>query len=237
MLLSHLFEQLRKVRHFENLPDQSVKEIVFAGQILHYEAQDVIFHQGDSHTGLYVLLQGRVVLYKLGFNGQQTQILVLHPVTMFNEVPVIDAGTTLVTAVAVEKTTTWTIDHKSYHMLLARHPEIGTGLLQVLAMRNRLLFSRYEDLLSLPVLSRIAKIVLAISVYGTKPVNRMQYKNPDLAAMAATTPEAVSRALKELDQMSAIHVERKVITILAVEILEELGQFESGLHVGGTYGY
>ena len=99
---------------------------------------------------------------------------------------------------------------------------MGTGLLRVLAARNRLLFNRYEDLLSLPVIARVAKVLLDLSLAGERPVNRIRYTNQQIAGLAATVPEAVSRSIKSLREMDMIASTRTRITILAPEKLTDM---------------
>jgi CRP-like cAMP-binding protein len=109
-------------------------------------------------------------------------------------------------------------------MLMGHYPELGIGLLQVLAARNRLLFARYEDLLSLPVLGRVAKILLDLSVMGKKPIDRSVYTNQKIAALAATVPEAVSRSIKTLREMELLDSTRNKITIRSAEDLADIAQ-------------
>jgi len=165
-------------------------------------------------------------LCKLGFKGQETIIARIDPVIMFNEVPTIDGGPNPVTAVAVQDCITWHISFERYQMLMGRYPELGTGLLRVLAARNRLLFSRYEDLLSLPVAARIAKMLLDLSEDGQKPINRSQNSIRKMAGISATVPEAISRSIKTFREMGIIESTRTKITILSLERLKKMAQIE-----------
>lgn len=222
--LESLIGRLGKVPHFKGLAKSALKEIVFAGQIFSYSAGDIIFSEGEPSSGIYVLFRGQVHLCKLGLHGQETIIARINPVIMFNEVPTIDGGPNPVTAIAAQDCTTWHVGYERYQALMQRYPELGLGLLRVMAARNRLLFSRYEDLLSLPVLGRIAKMILDISLMGENPINRSSYTNQQMAAVAATVPEAISRSIKTLREMGMIDATRSRITVLSVEGLSDLAQ-------------
>ena len=222
--LESLIRRLSDVSHFKGLPESALKDIVYAGQILNHPMGSVIFNEGEPSSGMYVLFQGHVHLCKLGLHGQETIVASIKPVIMFNEVPTIDGGPNPVTAISVQDCTTWNISYELYQMLMQHYPELGTGLLQVLAARNRLLFARYEDLLSLPVLARVAKTILGLSLMGQKPVDRSVYTNQKIAALAATVPEAVSRSIKTLREMGLLDSTRNKVTIRSAEELANIAQ-------------
>ena len=222
--LESLIGRLGNVPHFKGLPESALKEIVYAGQILNHSQGAVIFSEGEPSSGMYVLFRGQVHLCKLGLQGQETIIARIKPVIMFNEVPTIDGGPNPVTAIAVQDCTTWNISYERYQMLMGHFPELGIGLLQVLAARNRLLFARYEELLSLPVLARVAKTILDLSMMGVKPIDRSLDTNQKIAALAATVPEAVSRSIKTLREMELLDSTRSKITIRSAKGLADIAQ-------------
>jgi len=222
--LKNLLERLGTVPHFKGLPESALKDIVYAGQVLTYSEGSVIFSEGEPSSGLYVLHRGQVHLCKCGLHGQETIIARIKPVIMFNEVPTIDGGPNPVTARAVQDCTIWHVSSGRYQMLMKRYQELGTGLLRVLAARNRLLFARYEDLLSLPVLARVAKMMLDLSSMGENPISRSQYTNQKMAALAATVPEAISRSIRTLREMELLDSTRTKITILSQARLADIAQ-------------
>ncbi|HSM24656.1 MAG TPA: Crp/Fnr family transcriptional regulator [Anaerolineaceae bacterium] len=217
----NLVERLAKVSHFKGLPLTAITDIVFAGQLNRHKAGSIIFHEGDSCAGLYVIFNGHVHLYKLGIQGQESIITSIKPVIMFNEVPVLDGGANTVSAIAVQDCLTWCISRDRFHTLMKKHPELGTGLLLTMAKRNRLLFSRYEDLLSRPVIARVAKVIIHLSDDGISPINRYRYDNQKFAALAATVPEAISRSIKILKEEGIIDVTRGKLEVLFLDQLYE----------------
>jgi len=224
--LESLISRLGTVSHFKDLPESALKEIVFAGQTINYPADSIIFHEGAPCSGLFVLFKGVVHLCKLGVRGQETIIAVIKPVIMFNEVTVIDGDTNPVTARAVEVCATWQISFDRYQMLMSRYPQVGTGLLRVMALRNRLMLSHVEDLISRPILARVAKSLLDLSDGGQKPIRRRVHTNMEIAARVATVHEAVSRSIKSLQEMDAIIFNREEIVVRDTQRLAELAQIE-----------
>jgi len=222
----NLINRLKNVRHFQGFSENALKDIVIGGQILRYPAGATIFHEGDSCSGLYVLLKGKVHLLKSGLQGQNTIIGVINPVIMFNEVTVIDGGTNPVTAIAVEDCVAWQLGCSRYQSLLERYPEVGTGLLKAMAVRNRMMLNHLEDIISRPIQARVAKTLLDLSDTGRLPINRYRHTNQEIAARVATVHEAISRSLRSLADAGAITYTRGQIKISSVTLLAKLAQLD-----------
>jgi CRP-like cAMP-binding protein len=219
---SSLAGRLGSVGHFQHLSESDLKVIVSAGQVIPFPAGSFIFSEGDPCAGIFVLFKGRVNLYKLGLQGQECILDVINPVIMFNEVSVLDGEANPYSAVAVQDCLTWRIQRDPFLSLMDRYPELGTGLLLVLAKRTRKMINHFEDLLSRTVRARTAKVILDISHQGKETISRRQYSNLELAALAATCPEALSRSLRTLREADVIDCNRKEIHVSRPEQLAEL---------------
>jgi CRP/FNR family transcriptional regulator len=208
-----LIAQLQNVAHFRNLPETDIRAIIGAGRLRRFAAGEVVFVEGEPCAGMFVLLQGQVHLRKLGPQGQESILAIVEPVIMFNEVPVLDGGPNLATAVAAIDSLTWQIGCEAFQALVQRYPQIGLGLLRVLARRNRFLIAQYEDISFRSVQARAAKLLLDLSDEGQRPIDRRKHPNHQMAAQIATVPEAFSRALNGFKQRRAIICARTEITV------------------------
>jgi CRP/FNR family transcriptional regulator len=229
MEISRLTKNLQRVKHFRQLPLSAIHEIVLAGRLQTFSANETIFREGNPCAGLFVLIRGQVHLYKCGIHGQEAIISVIHPVIMFNEVAALDGEDNPITAVAAETSLTWLIDHLRFTDLIQKYPPVGTSLLKVLAKRNRLLMASFEDLFSRPVRARVARILLDLSGFGGTIVDRSQHTNLMIAALAATVPEAVSRSLQSFREDELIETSRQHIQILQAKRLARLALIEPEL--------
>jgi len=211
---AHLAQMLGSVPYFQSLQQTDLQTIVTSGQVRHYAEGKPLFHEGAPCAGLFVLIRGRIQLYKLSPDGREHIMSVHEPVTMFNEVPVLDGGVNVATAVAGDETIVWHAPRDAFLSLLNRYPAMGLGLLRVLARRNRFLISQYEDLSFRSVVARTAKLILTLSRQGQNPIDRRANPNTELAARVATVPEAFSRALGLMRKSHLIRCTRDVITVL-----------------------
>lgn len=227
--LDSLTRLMRTVSHFKTMSDADLKVIASAGQIRRFAAAATIFTEGEPAAGMFVLTSGRVHLMKLGPRGQQSIIDVIDPVIMFNEVTALDGGPNLTTAVAVQECATWKIHHENFQALIQRFPQLGVGMLRVLATRNRNLVSMFEDLSFRTVIARSAKLLLDLSDHGRHEIDRREHQNQEMAARVATVPEAFSRSLRLFKDRRLISCAHSTITIQNVNGLAKLAQIEAQL--------
>jgi CRP-like cAMP-binding protein len=219
--LPHL---LSRVWHFRHLSAADLRQIVTAGSLRRFPCDVIIFQEGEPAAGMFVLLSGRVNLLKHGPDGKEQIMAVIEPVIMFNELTVMDGGPNPFTATAAVNSLTWNVDLTGFQDLVRRYPDpdIGLGLLKVLAARTRLLINRCEDLSYRPVLSRVAKLLMELSDNGQSSINRRDHPIRELAAHVASVPEVVSRSLSSLDEKGIIVCDRRSIAIVDRDRLTDL---------------
>lgn len=211
--IQNLAERLSNVPHFHDIPLEGVKSIIQAGRLSNYQRNQYIFVEGHPCSGMYVLLEGKVTLNKIGPEGQISVLNILEPVIMFNEVATLDGGPNPVSAVAFTDARLWHIHRDDFQQLILMYPQIGISLLGILAKRNRHLVGYYGDLSFRTVQARLAKHLIELSEKGTQPIDRKQHPIKLIAARIVTTPEAVSRTLKAFKSRGLILCTRQEIRI------------------------
>ncbi len=219
-----LIDRLRTVKHFRNLSQGDLEAIVSSGNLCRFGAGETIFSEGDPTAGMFVLLRGRVHLCMFGPEGQVNIISVVEPVIMINEVATLDGGPNPATAIAVEDCLFWHISHTAFQELITKIPQVGLSLLRILAARNRMMMSHYEDLSFRTVLSRTAKLILDLSDGGGRTIDRRVCSVQEMARRISTVPEAVSRSLNIIKGRGMITVSRLEIEVISVERLSALAQ-------------
>lgn len=220
-----LVSRMKRLSHFRLLSDGDILTIIRAGRIRTFGPGQTILVEGDPCSGLYVLLGGEVHLYKLGPEGQENIIAVIRPVIMFNEVSVLDGGPNSATAIAFKRSVVWIADRETFEIGLKRFPQLGLGLLPILARRNRMLADRYADLSFRPVRERLAILLLELSEHGRVEINRRENTIQQMAARAATVPVVISRKLGELKNAKLVECSRTTIRVLDPQGLADIALF------------
>ena len=208
-----LIQKVKLVSSFQNFTDSQIKEIIELGNISKYSVGEYLFVEGDPCSGMFVLLSGKVHLRKVGPQGQEAIMAVINPIIMFNEIAIIDGGPNPFSAIAIQDCAIWKITYENFHKILRKTPEIGIGLLNVFAKRNRVLISNFEDISFRSVAARTAKFLLDVSNFGTSVINRKDYSINDIAARLGTVPEAISRSINQFNKKGIIQSTRIEIRV------------------------
>ncbi len=224
--IGHLVEKLQKVTYFSHLSPGDLIEIVTSGTVQRAKAGEYLFLESESCAGMYVLVQGQVNLLKTGPDGQETILNTVTPITMFNEVPVLDGGPNPVSALITADSLLWRINCEKFRRLLLNHPPVCMGMLSVLAKRNRLMIGHYVDLSFRSIPARLAKYLLEVSSDGQEVIQRNQHPIRQIAARVVAAPEVVSRTLKSFKNNQVIQYSRQSIKVLDAAWLRSLAQID-----------
>lgn len=81
---ANLAQMLGSVPYIRSLQQMDLQAIVTSGQVRHYAEGKPLFHERAPCARLFVLVKGRVQLYKLGPDGREHIMSVHEPVIMFN---------------------------------------------------------------------------------------------------------------------------------------------------------
>jgi len=221
-----LITRMSKVAHFKKMTPANLLELIQAGRLKIVREGTTLFRENDACPGVYVLIKGKVHLAKMGPDGRETIMHVLSPVTMFNEVPVLDGGPNAATAVTAQESIIWHCPSLRFQELLQKYPQLALGMLPLLATRNRFLVSQYEDMSFRSVQARTAKLLLDLSENGQVSISRRDHSIQQLAAQIATVPEAFSRALSYLKSEGIVDCNRSTITVNDLDELFQYAQIE-----------
>lgn len=225
--IDNLVDQLKGVSYFQKLSPGELIDIVSSGSVKHFSAGELLFLENETCAGMYVLIQGQVNLLKAGPDGQETILNIIDPVTMFNEVPILDGGPNPVSARATKNSKLWRITCEKFRQLLIRHPQVSIGLLSVLAKRNRLMLGHYVDLSFRTIPARVAKLLLELSGDGNTIITRSQHPIREMSARVVAASEAVSRTLKVFKDAHIIECNRSMIKVVDVAGLQQMAKLES----------
>ena len=218
-----LISRMSSISFFAELSYSDQKRIIQAGNVKKYSEGETIVEEGMSCAGLFVIIYGEVYLKKMGPEGQYHTLYVLTPVSMFNEVAVLDQGVNPASAMAGKDSTIWRINQNNFLEIIRTNSSLAIGLLSMMAKRNRSLLSQYEDISFLTVHSRLAKLLLELSNQGESIIIREKHTTSELAERIGTVPEVLCRAIKSLREQGLIDASRSEIKVNNANALSEIG--------------
>ena len=212
---------LHKNEYFEGLDESLLNQVTAHMQLREYDRGEALFWEGDACTGLHIIEQGFVKLYRLSPQGRQYIVRVLQEGDTCNEVPTFDGGTNPVNVEALETTQVWVIHPDILRTLLKKHPEFAQKVIDNLAKNLRGLVRMVSEMAFYQVTHRLARL---ISEQSPDELSGTPWTQEQLAARLGTVREVVARSLKELERSGAIQLYKRRIAISDPGVLAQWAQ-------------
>ena len=207
-----LYEFLRTLAYFEELPDDVINRLVQSSVHRHYRAGEIIFLENDPATGLWIMEKGRIKIYKISPDGIEHILHILGPQDTFNDIATFDGGNNPADAAALSQTEVDVIPADVLIDLIAENSDFALKVVRVLANRVRTLVGKIESLALYSVTVRLSRFLL--DQVDDPSLSGPGVTRTAIAAHLATTPQTISNALRELEHAGAIEFDRHRIWII-----------------------
>ncbi|UCG54196.1 MAG: Crp/Fnr family transcriptional regulator [Dehalococcoidia bacterium] len=185
-----------------------------------YNHGAIILLEGETAEALYFVASGVVKVFKTSTDGKEQTLAIIRPQETFNEVPVLDGDVNPASVQAMTAVTLYGIRSRDMENILHVYPLVAINVIKIMAGRLRHLVALVEDLSFRHVIGRVAKILLEYATDGTSSGPKLTQR--DMAAMAGTAREVVSRSLKNLEKDGLVKIDRQRIIIKDREALSNI---------------
>lgn len=219
--LSTLIEQLRVVAFFGGLDDSILTDLARHTIWREYAAGEVVFLEGETASGLYVLQRGWLKAVKTSPEGREQVLRFIGPGETFNETGVFARRPNPASAIALEEAGVWLLRRDSILRLLRERPDFAERVLENMAGRVADLVALVADLSLRSVTSRLARLLLDEAT-GDALHRPRWYTQTELASRLGTVTDVIQRAMRGLEAEGVIAVERHLIRICDRAALEKL---------------
>ena len=184
-----------------------------------YSRGEMIFTPGDPDEHLYFVLSGTVRVYKTYSDFKEATVALLKDNGIFGKLDLIEDGSQDEFAEASTEARVAMVRKASVSWLIKRQPEIALLLFSAFSDRLRQSDELIVTLLHREVSSRLAAMLLNLGErHGSKERGEitieLRLTHMELANMIASTREAVSKAMTELQRGGVIEVRNRRIVIL-----------------------
>src|SRR3954468_7732306 len=218
-------ELLRSVTLFADLEEGELERFSHVAVPRSFPAGTRVFHEGDSPDACYIVSAGSFRVPREHSDGRAITLATLGPGGMFGELAMVDGDTRSASAESITDGTLLALPANDVRSLLGRNPEIALKLVAGLVRRLRAANMRLSRQSFQTVPSRVAGILAQLSREGqdgdgdpTEEVT-IQMNQTDLAQLAGTSRESVSRFLAELERAGVVRSGRGRVTVLEPEKL------------------
>ncbi len=220
-------EFLSYVPIFAELDDEALGKIEKLGQRRSYAKDGVILFEHETASALFVIIKGKVKVSRVSEDGREVILTILNDSDFFGEMAILDGLTRSANVTAMEDTDLFIIHRADFLNLLYVHPEVSIALMQELTKRLRTADMKIKSLSLKDAEGKVATVILQIAddfgkiKQGTVEIEKLPYQH-DLANMAGTSRETISRTLHSFAKKGLVELEGSRLRILDYEKFKEL---------------
>ncbi len=177
-----------------------------------------VFHEGDTSDACYVIRAGEVRVTREHPDGRAIALATLGPGELVGELAMIDGGVRSASVEALTDVDLLAVSATDMRGLLERNAQITAKLVVALTKRLRETNERISRQSFQTVPSRVAGVLSQLVSEDNAEQGRdgvtIRMNQADLAQLAGTSRESVSRFLAVLERAGVVRVGRGRVTVL-----------------------
>ncbi|MDZ7800573.1 MAG: Crp/Fnr family transcriptional regulator [Trueperaceae bacterium] len=217
---------LATVPLFANAPARALEIAADAVQRRAYPPGELLFREGDEGEAVYLLRRGTAKLSKVDLAGHEKTLALLRPPEFFGEMALLGDTARSATAAAATAVEVLLLFGDDFHRLMHDNPSIALNVNATLARRLRGMDDEAQVLSYQDAQGRVAYVLLRLLRGGVVELAadgpRVRLTHQELANMAGTSRETVTRALKTLESEGVITTFPREILLRDLDGLEEI---------------
>ena len=211
---------LRRVPLFDCLGDQELEALAEVTFPRTFDKGQLIILAEEPGDTLFIVRSGQVKVSLTHASGKEFILSLLGEGEFFGELALLDERPRSASVVAIEETVLLMLRRPEFLQLLGKVPAIAVALLEELASRLRRTDEQIGGLALLDVHNRVARTLLHLAATSGEASDdglaiQQRLTHQQLANMAGTTRETVTRVLKQLERDGYIRSEGRSIIVLS----------------------
>ena len=212
-------EILGPVPIFPDLGNDVLKELRSKMTKRSYKKNNIILMEDEFGDTFFVISSGSVKITRISEDGREVILAMLGEGDFFGEMSLLDGESRSANAVATEESDVLILKRSDFIEFLERYPKIAISLLREMATRLRKSDQQIESLSLSDAEHRIGVTLLRLAEelgkirMGVVEIGNLPYQQ-DIANMAGTSRETVSRMFKVLEERGLIRRRGHALSIL-----------------------
>lgn len=190
-----------------------------------FRKNNLIIFEDDVGNNLFVIKKGRVKISHISDDGSEAILAILGPRDFFGELAVIDGLGRSASVTSIDDVELVMLRRTDFMEILEKIPKIAIALLKELAGRIRKSDSHIRSLSLLDAKGRVASTLIRLAEdigrikNGKITIEELPLQR-DLASIAGTSRETISRVIKKFEEEEHCRVERNTL------IFEDFDKFK-----------
>jgi CRP-like cAMP-binding protein len=219
--LSQRAALLQEVPLFAALNNEELTALAGEFRVREYRAGDTIFHQGDQSRELYVVMKGKVRVFRLSPGGDETTIVILARRHILGEFAVIDGEPRSATAKAISACILLEISQDKFWRYLETIPTLAVTMCKQLVGKARWTSMYASTIAQLDAAGRLLHLLLLyneefgqIEAGGQRSVLELGLNQTDLATLVGARRGWINTILQDWRKRRLIEYEAGKIILL-----------------------
>jgi CRP-like cAMP-binding protein len=209
---------------FEHLATEDLEQLSGLLQQRHYNKGEVIFHQGDVGTALFIVRMGEVAIRLSSSEGKEVILALLGRGDAFGELALLDGEPRSTDAVSRDESDLLRLNQEDFRRFLSERPQVAMALLAVLSRMVRRVTQLVHDSAFLDARARLARVLLDLARTQGQPAAEGGIVIPrltqvELANLCGVTRESANKWLSFYKREGLLTVEGGQITLVNPERL------------------
>jgi CRP/FNR family cyclic AMP-dependent transcriptional regulator len=214
-------------RVFSGLDEVTVSALAKASSSLGFDADEIVYSEGDPATGMYVVLSGKVKLSVSSSDGKSLILRILLPGDVFSLSSVFVNKPQETSAETLERSTISFVKRADLLRLMNTHGDLALRLARELSLEYASLCEEMSTLgLQRSAMSRLAKLIVGWAEGMVAEKGQVQIDCPHthevIAQMIGTSRETVTRLLHQLRHQKVATIKDEILTITNYSALSAL---------------
>lgn len=177
-----------------------------------------IFFQGDPHTGVWIIEQGRVRTYYAGPSGREITLAYWSPGHFVGGPEVFGRGRHVWSADAMQDCELLFLSGMSLQTLVRSVPDVAVGVIQGLVSKGKCYSALIQMLGTRSVSERLQQFLLILADTngrheGTSVIIERTITYEQIASIVGATRQWVTQSLEKLKSEGVVEISRTEITI------------------------
>jgi CRP-like cAMP-binding protein len=218
MSASDPVELLSRVSLFSELSREELERISRVAIPRSFPAGVRVFHEGDQSDACYLVRSGDLRVTREHPDGRAIALATLGPGDIFGELAMLDGQARSASVETLSDCSLLALGAADFRRLLGEHSQISVKLVAALTRRLRETNERVARQSFQTVPSRVAGVLTQLIAEEAAPDGRsgvtIRMTQADLAQLAGTSRESVSRFLATLERAGVVRVGRGRVTVV-----------------------
>ncbi len=210
--------KIRRSPYFHQASSSAIKDLLSISRIIFHAKSSFILCSGDITEEFLFVLDGKVNVYTQNINGRNVIIDICRAGNPLSIAPLLTGQPGLAHAQAMEDSIILHTAKEDFFAFLQKHPTIALNFLKITADRLSTMIVRLKH----AVTDKAAyRILFTLQQMNRHLGNNIRTSTEEIGLLAGTAPETVSRLLKQLKAKGILTKDRKQISIIRPEILQD----------------